>query len=149
MKKVIKTLTLLVLINNCTYCQIKNTITDSFTIDTIKDYRIKLDGSCSFYSYDSIPENQLERIFVISSKKVAFFALKDQHDYIYLKQMQVKILKNGDRQKIFSGHGFKAILVTRKTEKSNNCRLNCTRGELKIARKKYKIKIPVRGIEDN
>lgn len=117
-----------------------------FQLDRIKDFRIKIDGGCSFFSPDSISLKNEEYIFVISAKRRAFISLKNQHDYIYLKQIKSEKLNLEKNKYTFSGEGFEAILIIEKPnlQKTPAIKYYC-KGILEVNNKKYKHIYNLRG----
>lgn len=45
---------------------------DPLTLDFIRDYPIKIDGGCSFYTYDTTALSKYKDILVVSAQKIAF-----------------------------------------------------------------------------
>ena len=113
-----------------------------YEIDTLKDFRIKIDGGCGFYKFDSLADFSFKAIFVISAHKVAFFAIKGLHDYIYVKQEYAKILPNGSYEEKFSGQGFHVSLITRSNDSDGQSKRG---GLLKIYNKTKVVTISVIG----
>jgi hypothetical protein len=113
-------------------------------LDTIKDFRIKIDGGCAFYSkYDSTNQYQ-PYIFVISANKRAFFSIKGQHDYIYLKRVSVTKGNNNLLKEIFKGSGYIAILKTRNIEEIISSKKRQI-GTLDLTNKSDSISITIKG----
>jgi hypothetical protein len=81
----------------------------------INDYPIKLDGGCSFYTFDSTSIDLNRFIFIVSAKKVGFISVNNH--YIYLKS--TKNVKVADKKFItyFSGEGYDIILNVTKVNK--------------------------------
>ncbi|MBS1916252.1 MAG: hypothetical protein JST87_08235 [Bacteroidetes bacterium] len=85
--------------------------TNSKNLQFIKDFRIKLDGGCSFYTYDSTPIDANKYIFIISAKQVGFINVSDE--YVYLKNTKNIKLNNHQYKKIFKGNGYDIVLDIR------------------------------------
>lgn len=116
-------------------------------IDTIKDFRIKIDGGGSFYSYDSISFDRKQLIFVISAKKIAFINIKGKKDYTYLKRIKITNYNNLYRKEVFSGKGYTIILTTKVTGKRDIYPYITWEGTLEILGKTKQV-IKVHGVID-
>ena len=113
-----------------------------FEIDTLKDLRLKIDGGCGIYEFDSWADFPFKTVFVISAHKVAFFAIKGLHDYIYAKLENAEILPNGSYEEQFSGQGFHVILITSGNDNGGQSKRE---GLLKIYNKTKMVTIQVKG----
>jgi len=129
------------------YTGISQTSNIDFQLDTIRDYRIKIDGGCGIYNFQDLKSDSVDNqnCFVISQFKMGFFAIKNQHDYIYVKLIKKEYLKNGFYREIFRGKGFTIILTT-----TNG---SCTdrkyrQGILEVSNTKKKTRIKVSGRVD-
>lgn len=92
---------------------IKSVTNEPFKFSFIKDYPIKIDGGCSFYTYDTTSFNEQKYIFIVSVKDVAFMNIKDT--YIYLKKTKRRELQKNEYEDSFLGEGYKVILITAQT----------------------------------
>jgi hypothetical protein len=82
---------------------------EPFKFDFIKDYRIKLDGGCSYYTYDTTLLERKKYIFIVSAKNVAFMNIRDK--YVYLKRQNRKITGKNKYTDSFSGNGYQVVLT--------------------------------------
>lgn len=122
-----------------------NFSTYQFELDAIKDYRIKIDGGCGEYKSNSAGLDSTKPVFVISTHKIAFFSIKGQYDYVYVKQKSHGYLPNEDYEERFAGQGMSVVLTTHAVEKNNIIK---RQGYLKIYNKVQKTIIPIKGTID-
>jgi hypothetical protein len=55
-------------------------------LDFIKDYPIKIDGGCSFYTFDTTTLTSDKYLFVISAKNVGFISFNNEYLYFKIKK---------------------------------------------------------------
>lgn len=121
-----------------------------FTLDTLKDMRVMIDGGCGFFGYDSLPSSggRMQNVFIISAHKIAFFALKGEWDYVYLKRTSIartgKAADNAYKE-IFTGNGFTATLNSQPFDPEHP---GYRKGILLIRNKKQAVSVAVRGMVD-
>jgi hypothetical protein len=139
-------LTLLFLaVSYASFCQSAN---NDFQLDTIRDYRIKIDGGCGFFHFQgNESDSAIEKnCFVIDQFKRGFFAIKNQHDYIYVKRIRHEYIKNGFFKEVFSGNGFTCILITKKSSVTDQ---SLREGVLEIRRNGKSRMVKVKGHVDD
>lgn len=83
----------------------------TFELEYIKDYRIKLDGGCSFFTYDTNAVENGKYIFIVSKDKRAFINVKGKKDYIYMNFKSFKETSEKFYKITYSGSGFTAIFT--------------------------------------
>lgn len=130
------------MISYASFCQ---TSKINFQIDTIQDYRIKIDGGCGIYNFKELNSDAStnRNCFVISQYKIGFFAIKDHFDQVFGKRVKIKHLKDGTIRETFTGEGFTCVLTT--SNLLNTANLN-RQGILEISNSKMKTTIEVMGM---
>ncbi|MBN8858769.1 MAG: hypothetical protein J0H29_10300 [Sphingobacteriales bacterium] len=93
------------------FSQSKNTL----HLDVIKNYGIKLDGGCSYFTLDSIPIESNNFIFIVSSKDIGFFTINNKN--VYLKRTKRNRLNKDQYTDIFLGNDYEVRLKIKKVGK--------------------------------
>ena len=76
----------------------------------ITSYPVKIDGGCSFITYDSLPLKQRKFIFIISARQDGFMELENGEASVILKQVSKESLPDKTSVETFAGQGYKAVL---------------------------------------
>lgn len=135
---------LLLTISHTSFSQTTKT---DFQLDTVKDYRVKIDGGCGIYDFQNGNTDSAQKLncFVIDRFKRAFFAIKSQFDHIYVKRVKVEYLQKGVCREIFRGDGFTCRLTTTRSSPINT---SLRKGVLEISTPVKTVKVEVVGRVD-
>jgi hypothetical protein len=117
---------------------------DSLPLDYIDDYPVKIDGGCSFFTYDttSLAKNQF--VFVISAAKTAFF--KKDGRFFILHRVRREVKQNGYVDH-FADSDYRITLDVNKGKKMSEWRTNYA-GVLKISQRNKVKTIKVHGVNE-
>lgn len=118
-----------------------------FELGTVepKDYLMKIDGGCGFYSLSEAGLKNKFFLFVISWQKTGFFSIKGTNKQVFLKQVSKHRLKNGYSLETFLGEGFKVEI---KTKPVNIKTPSERQGTIEISNKAHGIRANVYGEVD-
>ncbi len=73
-------------------------------IDFIKDYPIKIDGGCSFYTYDTTALDRNSYIFIVGARNVGFISTAGK--FILLKKVRRTVVRANQFKDYFAGQGY-------------------------------------------
>lgn len=135
---------LLLIISHTSFSQ---TTKAAFQLDTVKDYRIKIDGGCGIYNFQTQETDSANKqnCFVIDRFQRGFFAIKGQFDHIYVKRIKIECRQDGFCREIFSGDGFTCTLITSQSSPTNT---SLRQGVLAISNSTKTVKVEVVGKVD-
>ncbi len=126
----------------------------SLTLDTIRGYPIIVDSWDDHFSYSNTVYSDKDKalsdrkeIFVYSAiKNSAFFKIKGDKKYIYVKRTKKTLVSNDTCREYFSGNGYRVVLTTWLTGKvKDSPYMNYYSGTLVIKKDETSFKADVKG----
>ena len=79
-------------------CNSQTLIGNSFIhLKYINDYRIEIDGGCSFFTFDSVALQSNKYILIISARNIAFVNLEVTNDYTYFNLKSKRVNKKNSQ----------------------------------------------------
>jgi len=122
----------------------QNNSKDLLMLDFIEDHPIKIDGECSFFTYDTTALGKRKDILVVDGHKLAFVQKDKKYIYFYYHK---RTLKPNGYTDYFSGEKYKIKLdVVRLKEISRG--LTEYKGTLKLTYGKTSRTIAVHGLNE-
>ena len=117
---------------------------DLLKLDFIKDHPIKIDGECSFFTYDTTAIGERKDILVVDGHKLAFVQNNKKYIYFYYHK---RVLKPNGYTDYFSGEKYKIKLdVVRVKEISRSS--TEYEGTLKLTYGKMSRTIAIHGLNE-
>jgi hypothetical protein len=110
-------------------------------LELMDDFPIKIDGGCSFFTFDTTSLDNGKYIFVINAHKAAFF--RRNSEYVFVHHVKRQLKRNGYVD-LFDGSGYKVVLDITKRQEISEYNVECT-GVLKIFQKNKTTTIAVHG----
>lgn len=117
---------------------------DPLSLDFIRDYPIKIDGGCSFYTYDTTAFSKHKDILVVSAQKIAFVERGD--DFVLLHHVK-RILKPNGYTDYFAEPHYKIKLDVNLVKKVNDYAAEYA-GSLELSHGKNSKTIAVHGRDE-
>ncbi|WP_031529308.1 hypothetical protein [Dyadobacter crusticola] len=110
----------------------------------IRDFPIKIDGGCSFYTFDTTSLSNNKFILVVSAHKTAFFQSNEK--FVYLDHVSRKPTTNGYVDN-FEGSGYRITIDVNKTKRIMNTHTEVA-GTLRITKKQVIKTLAIHGINE-
>lgn len=129
----------------CLFCPSQSLFAQSsFNLEFIDDYPIKIDGGCSFFTYDTTDLARSKYVFVVSANKNAFF--KKDGKIVIVDRLNRKLKPNGYVDN-FQGSGYRITIDVNKTKKNERGGTEVA-GTLKISYRTSVKTIAVKGLNE-
>lgn len=117
---------------------------DSFGLDYIDSYPVKVDGESSYFTYDTTSLAKGKFVFVVSGSRTAFF--KTDGKIVIVSGLKRQAKQNGYTDR-FEGSGYYITLDVSKGKKISESQTNYV-GELKISQGNKVKTIKINGVNE-